>query len=123
MSGCRGEIESDDAVPRLFVWCLEAEIPETVEYIEHGIEEEAVSWAVDGGHDGDAIAVAHEAATNSALNIGVSVTADARVVVHHAQLSADEPVFDSAEVTAQTARKLGANSARLAKGTPLKPIG
>ncbi|SIS18076.1 glycerol dehydratase reactivase beta/small subunit family protein [Natronorubrum thiooxidans] len=81
---------------------------------------ESISALVD---EHDAVAVAHEAAINSALNIGVSVTADARVVVHHSQLSTDKPVFDSAEVTAQTARKLGANSARLAKGIPLKPIG
>jgi hypothetical protein len=123
MSGCRGEVEANDEIPRVFVWCVGEQIPEIVQYLEHGIEEEGVSWLVKGGYDGKSVSIAHEAALDSSLKIGISVTPDTRVVVHHKQLPNDEPMFDVAGVAPETARKLGSNSARLAKGTPLKPIG
>lgn len=123
MSGCRGEIDSDDDIPRIRIRCVGDRVPERVEYIEHGIEEEGVPWAVERGYDDDAVTVAREASVESTLKIGVSVTLDSRVVVHHKQLPNDEPMFVVTDVSAETARKLGSNSARLAKGTPLKPIG
>lgn len=123
MSGCRGPIEQDDDIPRVYVWCIGAQESNLIEYIEHGIEEEGVSWSVRFGFDGDSVSVAYEASVNSPLNIGVSVTPDSRVVVHHKQLPENDPVFDISDVTADLARKLGANSARLAKGTPLKTVG
>ncbi|MFC6718082.1 glycerol dehydratase reactivase beta/small subunit family protein [Natrialbaceae archaeon GCM10025810] len=122
MSACRGEIDVDDEIPRLFVWCVGDHEPTETKYIEYGIEEEGVPWDVDHGHDGNGVDVAYRAATDSALKIGVSVTTDSRIVVHHRQLPSDDPMFDVLEVTPETARRLGSNSARLAKGTPLKPI-
>lgn len=121
MSGCRGPIEQDDEIPRVHVRCLGDEVPELVEYIEHGLEEEGVSWVVQTGFDGDSVAVAYDAAMESALKIGVSVTGS-RVVIHHKQLPDGDPVFDVTDVTTESARRLGSNAARLAKGTPLKPI-
>lgn len=123
MSGCRGEIDADDEIPRVSVRCVGEQVPDAVQYIEYGIEEEGVSWIVKRGYDRETVSVAYKAALNSSLKIGISVTPDARVVVHHKQLRDDDPVFDVSGVTAETARKLGSNSARLAKGTPLKPIG
>lgn len=123
MSGCRGEIDPSDDVPRVFVWYVGDQEPEVIEYVEHGIEEEGVSWAVQRGYNGEGVSVAHEAAVNSPLKVGVSVMPDSRIVIHHKQLPSDNPVFNVSEVTAETARKLGSNSARLAKGTPLKPVG
>jgi len=123
MSGCRGPIDRDDEIPRVFVWCVGDGIPEHVDQIEHGLEEEGVSWAVRDGFDGESVAVAYEASMNSPLKIGVAVTQDGRVVVHHKQLPDGDPVFDVTSVDEITARKLGSNSARLAKGTPLKPVG
>lgn len=121
MSGCRGPIERDDEIPRVHVRCLDDEDPEWIEYIEHGLEEEGVSWVVQIGFDGDSVAVAYDAAMESALKIGVSVTGS-RVVLHHKQLPPDAPVFDVTDVMAESARRLGSNAARLAKGTPLKLI-
>jgi xanthine/CO dehydrogenase XdhC/CoxF family maturation factor len=123
MSGCRGPIDQDDEIPRVFVWCLGNEAPEHLEHIEHGLEEEGVSWAVKTGFGGRSVAIAYDAAMKSPLKIGVGVTQAGRVVVHHKQLPDDDPVFDVTEVDESTARKLGSNSARLAKGTPLKPVG
>lgn len=113
---------TNDKLPRLIVRCIgEAEISE-VEYVEYGIEEEGVPWTVQQGYEGDCTAVAHSAAADSSLKVGVSITPESRVVVHHQQLASDAPVFDISEVTTETARKLGSNSARLAKGTPFKQI-
>lgn len=122
MSGCRGPVEQDSKIQRVYVWCLGNQEPNLVEYIEHGLEEEGVHWAVQSGFDDDEISVAYEAALESSLKIGMSVSPDARIVLHHKQLPDDEPLFDVAAVTPAIARKIGANSARLAKGTPFKPI-
>lgn len=122
MSGCRGPVDQNDQIPRVFVWCIGEELPDPVEYIEYGLEEEGVSWAVQSGFDGDGVPVAYDASVSSPLKIGVSVTPDQRVVVHHRQLPDDDPMFDVTRVTTETARKLGSNAARLAKGTPLKSV-
>lgn len=122
MSGCRGPVDEKDQIPRVFVWCIGDEIPDWVEYIEHGLEEEGVSWAVQSGYEGEGVPVAYDAAVSSPLKIGVSVTPAQRVVVHHKQLPDDDPVFDVAGATTDTARKLGSNAARLAKGSPLKQV-
>lgn len=122
MSGCHGPVDEQDEIPRVHVRCLDDAEPEWLEYVEHGLEEEGVSWVVQFGFAGREVAVAYGAALDSALKIGVSVSAS-RIVVHHKQLPDEEPLFDVSDVTAADARCLGSNSARLAKGTPLKPVG
>ncbi|WP_228546430.1 glycerol dehydratase reactivase beta/small subunit family protein [Halegenticoccus tardaugens] len=108
-------------MPRIHVRCLGEEEPEWIPSLKNGLEEEGVSWVVQSGFEGDGIAVAHEAAIESSLKIGVSVQ-HSRIVIHHKQLPTDNPVFDVSAVTSASARTLGSNSARLAKGTPLKPV-
>ena len=108
----------DDGVPHILV---RAAAGGAVDRVERGIEEEGVPWVVRSDATGDAASVAHEAAKESPLKIGVSVIDD-RIVVHHKQLPAERPLFDAEEVSPETARRLGSNAARLAKGTPLKPI-
>lgn len=120
MSGGNAGLGEDSEVPRIHVRCPGEARPEWVEYVEHGIEEEGVPWTVESGFAGDCVAVAHEAAVDSPLKIGVCVS-DSRIVVHHKQLDDDAPVFDVSGVTAASARRLGSNAARLAKGTPLRP--
>lgn len=118
----RGDAGSDgDDVPRIYVRSLGETASALVEYVEHGIEEEGVPWVVESGFDGDCVAIAHEAAVESPLKIGVCVS-DTRLVVHHKQLAADAPVFDVTDPAAASARHLGSNAARLAKGTPLRPV-
>lgn len=120
----RGDAGSsgDDGIPRIYVRCLGETNSKWVESVENGIEEEGVPWAVESGFEGDSVAVAHEAAVESPLKIGVAVS-DTRLVVHHKHLDADAPLFDVSGVTADSARRLGSNAARLAKGTPLRPVG
>lgn len=121
MSGCRGPVETDDKVPRVHVRCL-GEEPGSVASVEHGIEEEGVSWLVQSGFEGDPVTVAHEAAVASSLGIGVCVTPDSRVVVHDERLPNDDPIFDASDAAPDRIGQLGSNAARLAKGIPLKSI-
>ena len=122
MSGCRGPVETDDEVPRIHVRYLEGRVPELVAFVEHGIEEEGVSWVVRSTSGTDPVAVAHEAAIASSLGIGTCVTSDSRVVIHDERLPEDDPIFDTSDATTDHAGRLGSNAARLAKGRPLKSI-
>lgn len=117
-----------DGVPRVHVRTLGEPEAEWVEHVEHGLEEEGVPWQVrpaDGlaadAAGAQVATLAHRAATDSPLNIGVGVHS-ARIVVHHARLAVTAPVYDASSVDATTARALGTNAARLAKGTPLRPV-
>ena len=112
---------NEDEIPRIRIVYIGSEKPTVVEYIERGIEEEGVPWVVLSENDGQNIPIAYDASINSSLSIGISVTGD-RIIIHHKQLPDDEPVFDISDATASLARKLGSNSARLAKGTPLKDL-
>ena len=51
MSGCRGPIDQQDEIPRVHVRCLDDAEPEWLEYVEHGLEEEGVSWVVQFGFE------------------------------------------------------------------------
>ena len=121
MSGCRGPIEGDDDLPRVQVWVTGGREPDLLASIEHGLEEEGVPWVV-RETEGEGVSLAYEASRASALKIGLVLTPDRRVVIHHEQLPADEPIFDTADTTPGLARTLGSNAARLAKGTPLTPV-
>lgn len=123
----RGPTDRDD-VPRVHVRCPEETDVEWVDHVEHGLEEEGVPWVVRPADvttadaaTSDVVTLAHEAATDSPLKIGVAVHST-RIVVHHARLAITDPVYDVASVDAPLARTLGTNAARLAKGTPLRPV-
>jgi len=121
----RGPTDPDD-VPRVSVRWLGETDTVWVEHVEHGLEEEGVPWVVCAASGADAdldpVTLAHEAAVESTLKIGVAVH-PTRIAVHHARLAVEEPVYDVSKVDATLARTLGTNAARLAKGTPLRPIG
>ncbi|MFC6837728.1 glycerol dehydratase reactivase beta/small subunit family protein [Halomarina ordinaria] len=119
MSGCRGPVEKGDETPRIGVWCV-GDVPEHLPALEHGIEEERVSWVVRSEMGGDVVSVAYEAASDSALRVGVGVDGD-RYVVHHQRLPRDDPLFDVRADDAR-ARTVGSNAARLAKRMPFKPV-
>ncbi|MBB3662393.1 MULTISPECIES: glycerol dehydratase reactivase beta/small subunit family protein [Prauserella salsuginis group] len=85
-----------------------------------GLEEEGVPVRLTDGDPGSAataVELAHAAARESPLDVGVGIDAEGRVCVHHAKRPADRPV-----VTTDTARArwCGHNAARLVVGLPLK---
>ncbi|MFH5800434.1 glycerol dehydratase reactivase beta/small subunit family protein [Haladaptatus sp. CMAA 1911] len=95
-----------------------------LDFVEYGIEEEGVPWYVESMQRDDLLMVAHVAADDSRLGIGVAIGDGnpSRIILQHERLPAKQPLFDLPSPTLAQARLLGANSARLAKRTPLKRI-
>lgn len=125
----RDDSAPDGDVPRILVRYLGSE--PLIEPLEHGIEEEGVPWAIerieadDSGSDRQrtgSTAVAHQAASDSGLKIGIGVSPDGEIALHHARLPEDDPLFSVADAAASEARTVGTNAARLAKHMPLKPL-
>lgn len=121
---------TDGDVPRIIVRSLGSEMS-VIDQLERGIEEEGVPWTVqrveadESGSDHqrtDPTAVAHRAASDSGLKIGISVSEDRELTLHHARLPEDDPLFNVANATDREARTVGTNAARLAKHMPLKPL-
>ncbi|WP_122088185.1 glycerol dehydratase reactivase beta/small subunit family protein [Halalkalicoccus subterraneus] len=127
MSDTRTQSAADEAVPRIHIRYV-GEEPSTLEYIEHGIEEEGVPWrthAVEEDEDSPdepSRELAFRAASESGLKIGIGIDRDARHTLHHARLPPEEPVQRARVETDSQARAVGANAARLAKRMPLEPI-
>ncbi|MFC7008443.1 glycerol dehydratase reactivase beta/small subunit family protein [Halalkalicoccus salilacus] len=121
---------TDGDVPRIIVRSLGSD-DSAIDQLERGIEEEGVPWTVqrveadDSGSDcqsDNSTAVAHQAASDSGLKIGIGVSEDGELALHHARLPEDDPLFNVANATAREARTVGTNAARLAKHMPLKPL-
>lgn len=129
MNDREGTVPTDGDVPRIIVRSLSS--GSLIEQLERGIEEEGVPWAVqrleaddsdsDRQRTGSA-AVAHQAASDSGLKIGIGVSADGELALHHARLPEDDPLLSVTNATASEARTVGTNAARLAKHMPLKPL-
>ena len=66
-----------------------------------------------------AVELAHAAARASRLSVGVGVSAEGSVVVHHAQLPADHPALEVRDGTAPDWRRAGRVAARVVTGLPL----
>lgn len=87
-----------------------------------GLEEEGIPAEVEEWSQGDAIALAKEAAHMSPLNVGIAVDGvKADLVLHHRDLPAGQPMFvlNLREIDSRKLRRLGVNAARLVKGEPL----
>lgn len=130
MSDGDDEAPTDGDVPRIIVRYLGSE-ESLIEHIEHGIEEEGVPWesqpieADESGSNGqrnDPTTVAYQAASDSGLKIGIGVSEEGDLTLHHARLADDEPLFSVTNATLLDARTIGTNAARLAKRMPLKPL-
>jgi Dehydratase medium subunit len=87
-----------------------------------GIEEEGVPYRrVKDKQERDSAAIAHAAASESRLLVGVGLDRE-RVCVHLAALPADAPLLslDVRSSTPSSLRQIGQNAARLVSGMPLK---
>lgn len=127
MSDTRTQSTADEGVPRIHIHYV-GEEPSTLEYIEHGIEEEGVPWCVhaveedEDSPDEPSLELAFQAASESGLKIGIGIARDASHTLHHARLPPEEPVQSARVETDSQARTVGANAARLAKRMPLEAI-
>jgi len=92
-----------------------------------GLEEEGVPGrvrVVEGPGGTDAVALAHEAAQNSDLEVGLGLDANGAIALHHRRADADQPIFTTAgsAVDGLVARAFGVNAARLVKVQPLRGL-
>jgi Dehydratase medium subunit len=94
-------------------------------WIAVGAEEEGIPCrlepADESNDETDAASLAHAAAQNSRLDVGVGI-ASGQVAVHERHMPAERPVIISEveDQTRQVCRSAGANAARLVIGTPLR---
>lgn len=126
MSDTRTQSTADEGVPRIHIRYV-GEDPSTLEYIEHGIEEEGVPWSThpverEDDRPESALELAFRAASASDLKIGIGIGNDTTHTLHHARLPPEEPVQSARVETNSQARTIGANAARLAKRMPLEAI-
>jgi len=98
------------------------EVPGCIKYLEYGIEEEGVPWEKRKSSCRDAVSAAYKAASDSPIGIGIGIDEDKQLVLHHQKLPGKQPLFNLKGASKEEARLLGANSARLAKRIPLKPM-
>ncbi|WP_082557119.1 glycerol dehydratase reactivase beta/small subunit family protein [Modestobacter sp. Leaf380] len=88
--------------------------------VSAGAEEEGVPLRLQRVPDGAAVALGHAAARDSRLSVGVGVSADGAVAVHHAQLPADRPALAVRDGTPADWRRAGRTAARVVTGLPLQ---
>jgi hypothetical protein len=87
-----------------------------------GLEEEGIPFELQEAAQGNAVALAKEAAHMSPLNVGIAVSgAEQAIVLHHRDLPADQPLFviNLRSAALRDLRRLGINAARLVKAEPL----
>ncbi|CAA9283259.1 MAG: hypothetical protein AVDCRST_MAG54-3798 [uncultured Actinomycetospora sp.] len=96
---------------------------EVLRELRAGLEEEGVPHELRPGHDDepDPTALAHRVARDSPLEVGVGLT-ERGIAVHHGKLPAGRPVAVDPEVTAEVARRMGHDAARVVTGVPLKLV-
>lgn len=106
--------------PRVFVGGIRrsALIPPVLE----GLEEEGIPWKVRHPDLYGLTDAAHDLARESRINVGLAISPEG-AVLHHRDLPRERPLFvlETGELTPETLRRLGRNTARLVKGNPFIP--
>jgi hypothetical protein len=108
--------------PVVIILAVKPAPAETIAPILWGLEEEGVPAELYEVADGEAAALAKEAADRSPLNVGIGVNLNNLMVsLHHRNLPRERPLFTlrGPELQPAPLRMLGKNAARLVKGEPL----
>ena len=118
-SGPPSGTTEDPQVPSVVVLRPRGAAAEVLREVCAGVEEEGVPTRVVDTADADAVLLAHAAARESRLEVGVALGAGT-VVVHHAKLPERSPAeVVPAEAGAPGWRRAGRSAARIVKGLPL----
>jgi hypothetical protein len=91
-------------------------------WIAIGAEEEGIPCRMEPADETNVAALAHAAAQNSRLDVGIGLTSD-QVAVHERHMPAEQPVIISQveeDHASHVCRSAGSNAARLVIGTPLR---
>ncbi|MEN3266365.1 glycerol dehydratase reactivase beta/small subunit family protein [Pseudonocardia sp.] len=99
--------------------------PVVLHEVRAGAEEEGVPTRVEPVGDADrrdAAALAHPAALNSTLEVGVGIDAGGIIAVHHAKLPPGAPAHVTSPVAGPPDwRRAGQVAARIVTGLPIAP--
>jgi|GEM_PF-84053 len=124
-----GEVKSHiraDSKPVVWIYTATAPQDQSVQFIQLGLEEEGIPCQVKvvtgtlSAHE-----LAAQAARASALGVGIGLVEHSKeAALHHRDLPDDRQliVVQQDLFAPTTLRRLGANSARFVKGTPLMPV-
>lgn len=88
-----------------------------------GIEEEGIPYEIKSIDNESAISSSYKAAQDSRLDVGLGISDDGGAVLHYLKLKENSPLFHiDFKNRKEQLRALGANAARLVKGSPFKII-
>lgn len=100
----------------------QANCPNVINQILHGIEEEGLPYSVEESDEINSVELAFRGAELSHLGVGIGITND-EVVLHFIKLKEDQPLFKiPAYSDESTLRAIGSNAARLVKRMPFKNL-
>lgn len=95
-----------------------------VQSIMAGIEEEGIPYEIiilENSHDQNVASIAHNAAVNSLLDVGMGIDNNGNVSLHYAKLLEQKPLFNLLPpYHKEELRLIGNNAARLIKGLPFR---
>lgn len=114
-----------ETMPVVWVYASSINDNENLRSIHLGLEEEGIPCRTTEVKGKSAHLLAIEAANASSLGVGIGIVESTReAVLHHRDLPDTEKLIEIKDETFTTEilRRLGANSARFVKGTPLVPL-
>ncbi|GAX00511.1 glycerol dehydratase reactivase beta/small subunit family protein [Secundilactobacillus silagei] len=113
-------IETDSHIPSIVLAVPQKDEDLTnLSELLNGVEEEEIPLSVAVINEGDNVDNAYQAALHSKLAVGIAYDSQS-VVLHYKNLQPREPLFTVPMQNNAQLRALGANAARLVKGTPFK---
>lgn len=129
---CRGELMTTKAqqtfvetMPVVWIYAVNSSADQSLKFIQLGLEEEGIPCAVKHVEGNSAHELAAEAAKASSLGVGVGLVEKSKeAALHHRDLPNEKKLIEIKEeiYDPDSLRRLGANSARFVKGTPLMPV-
>ncbi|MBM9512624.1 glycerol dehydratase reactivase beta/small subunit family protein [Desulfogranum marinum] len=114
-----------ETMPVVWIYVAPPSADQSLQFIQLGLEEEGIPCAVKHVEGNSAHELAAEAAKASSLGVGVGlVEISKEAALHHRDLPNEKKLIEIKEdiYNSGSLRRLGANSARFVKGTPLMPV-
>lgn len=113
---------NNDQFPAVVLYVSPETGKETIAAVLEGLEEQSVPWQVRSA-EGEAVKLAHRAARESILRVGLGLGTDGGIALHQAQLDRDRPLYLLKSAQIREARLIGENAGRLVKGLPMADLG
>ncbi|HWR39144.1 MAG TPA: glycerol dehydratase reactivase beta/small subunit family protein [Patescibacteria group bacterium] len=112
--------------PSVMIYCEDSPaetLQRRLREVEAGLEEEGIPFILKKAAEQDPVRLAHRAAGESALSVGVGIGGPWGVCIHYSRFQEDQPLFLLKDEAGPAQwRCFGYNAARLVKGTPFKEV-